>query len=68
MRTGEKTGTFSVRMFRLDFTVDEASHEVKLLRIRSGYTAEELDGTDDPYADKAIHRAFREWAGGSPVL
>lgn len=68
MRTGEKTGTFSVRMFRLDFTVDEAAHEVKLLRIRSGYTAEELAGTDDPYADKAIHRAFREWAGGSPVL
>ena len=68
MRTGEKTGTFSVRMFRLDFTEDETTREVKLLRIRSGYTAEELAVTDDPYADKAIHRAFREWVGESRVL
>lgn len=64
-RSGETTGTFSVRMFRLDFTADEATHKVKLLRIRSGYTAEELAAEDDPYADKAIHRAFCERARAS---
>ncbi len=58
VRTGETTGIFSVRMFRLDFVADESTRHVKLLRIRSGYTPEELETPDDPYADKPLHRAF----------
>ena len=58
VRTGANAGTFSVRMFRLDFAVDEAARVVTLLGIRSGYTAAELAAADDPYADKAVHRAF----------
>ncbi|MGN0846760.1 MAG: tRNA (N6-threonylcarbamoyladenosine(37)-N6)-methyltransferase TrmO [Kiritimatiellia bacterium] len=58
MRTGEATGVFSVRMFRLDFTVDAAARRVELVGIRSGYTPEELAAEDDPHADKALHRAF----------
>lgn len=57
IQTGETTGTFCVRMFRLDFMVDKTARSVRLLRIRSGYTPEELqDLTHDPYADKQIHR------------
>ena len=58
VRTGANAGTFSVRMFRLDFAVDEAARVVTLLGIRSGYTTAELAAADDPYADKAVHRAF----------
>ncbi len=57
-RTGPETGTFSVRMFRLDFAVDAAARTVTLLAVRSGYTAAALAADDDPYADKAVHRAF----------
>ncbi len=58
MRTGETTGVFSVRMFRLDFAVDEAARKVVLRRIRSGYAPDELVAPDDPYADKDLHRLF----------
>lgn len=54
-------GIFSVRMFRIDFAVDEPSHQVVVQALRSGYTSEELALDADPYADKAIHRAFLEW-------
>jgi len=57
-RTGETTGVFLVRMFRIDFAVDAASRTVTLLALRSGYTPEELASPDDPYADKARHRAL----------
>lgn len=63
-RTGPGTGTFSVRMFRLDFAADAAAREVTLLGIRSGYTAAELAEAADPYADKAVHRAFAAWKCG----
>ncbi len=58
IRTGEATGIFAVRMFRLDFVADETTRQVTLLRIRSGYTPEELEMPNDPYADKALHRIF----------
>ncbi len=57
-RTGDTTGVFAVRMFRLDFSADAAARCVTLLRIRSGYTAADLDAPDDPFADKAFHRAL----------
>lgn len=56
-RTGETTGVFSVRMFRLDFSVDPVVRHVVLHRIRTGYTPSELTAPDDPYADKPLHRA-----------
>lgn len=57
-RTGENTGVFSVRMFRIDFEVDAATRRVTLKTLRSGYSPEELVAPDDPYADKTLHRAF----------
>ncbi len=62
-RTGEDTGTMSLRMFRLDFRVDAAARTVALLRVRTGYTAGELADPADPYADKAVHRAVFAPAG-----
>lgn len=57
-RIDETTGVFSVRMFRIDFTVDSAARLVVLRTLRSGYASNELDASEDPYADKALHRAF----------
>ncbi len=58
MRTGDTSGVFSVRMFRLDFEVDDAARLVTLVRIRSGYSPAELAEPSDPYDDKPLHRAF----------
>jgi len=57
-RTGDTTGTLSLRMFRIDFKADAVSRTVTLTALRSGYTPEELAGAEDPYADKSLHRAF----------
>ena len=57
-RTGEGAGTLSLRMFRIDFEVDDVRRVVTLRGIRSGYTPEELASEDDPYFDKDLHRAF----------
>ena len=59
-RTGDATGTFSLRMFRIDFAADTAVHRITLAALRSGYTPDELASPDDPYADKSLHRAFME--------
>lgn len=58
VRNSESSGTLSLRMFRLDFTVDEANRRVVLQDLRSGYSAADLVRADDPYADKDLHRAF----------
>ena len=58
VRTGDLAGTLSLRMFRIDFTADAATRTVTLATLRSGYTQEEIDCPDDPYADKHLHRAF----------
>ena len=57
-RTEAGAGTLSLRMFRVDFVVDDARRVVTLRGIRSGYTPEELSSGDDPYFDKDLHRAF----------
>ena len=51
-------GTLSLRLFRIDFAADEAARRLELLRVRSGYSAGELAAPDDPYGDKALHRAL----------
>ena len=45
-------------MFRLDFTADAATRTITLTALRSGYTSDELALPEDPYSDKALHRAF----------
>ena len=57
-RTGDATGTLSLRMFRIDFTADTTARTVTLTALRSGYTPGELAQSEDPYADKDLHRAF----------
>ena len=57
-RTGEGAGTLSLRMFRVDFTADDARRVVTLVGLRSGYAPAELAAADDPYFDKDLHRAF----------
>ena len=52
----------ALRMFRLDFTADESARTITLTALRSGYLPEELAEPDDPYADKALHRAFASHA------
>lgn len=58
VRTGDATGTLSLRMFRLDFTANAATHTIMLTTLRSGYAPDELAKSDDPYADKILHHAF----------
>ena len=57
-RTDENEGTLSLRMFRIDFTIDDATHSVTVRRIRSGYSPDELASAADPYSDKNLHRAL----------
>lgn len=51
-------GILALRMFRLEFSLDEVTHRITLLRLASGYSPAELNAPDDPYADKAFHRAL----------
>lgn len=44
------------RTWRIDFIVQDDT--VAILGIRSGYSDEELNSTDDQYQDKTIHRLF----------
>lgn len=61
VRIGEDgRGTLSLRMFRLDFRADPDSPSLVLEKIRSGYSPADLAASDDPYADKALHRRFAE--------
>lgn len=57
-RTSDTSGVLSLRMFRLDFTVEDAARTVVLQNLRSGYSASDLENPSDPYADKSLHRAF----------
>ena len=59
-RTGDATGTLSLRMFRIDFAADTVARRITLAALRSGYTPDELASPYDPYADKSLHRAFME--------
>ena len=58
VRTGDATGTLSLRMFRIDFKTDTDARTVMLTALRSGYTPDELASHEDPYVDKSLHRAF----------
>ncbi|MBR4558118.1 MAG: tRNA (N6-threonylcarbamoyladenosine(37)-N6)-methyltransferase TrmO [Fibrobacter sp.] len=53
------TGVLAYRTFRIHFSYNEQERKVVLLRIASGYTAEDLKpGAEDKYGDKDLHRNF----------
>jgi tRNA-Thr(GGU) m(6)t(6)A37 methyltransferase TsaA len=52
------TWEIAYRTWRADFTIDPAQNQVRIHAIRSGYSPVELADSDDPYADKALHRTF----------
>jgi tRNA-Thr(GGU) m(6)t(6)A37 methyltransferase TsaA len=53
------TGVLAYRTFRIHFSYNELERKVVLLRIASGYTAEDLKpGAEDKYGDKDLHRSF----------
>ena len=54
-----RTGVLAYRTFRIHFSYDESERQVLLLRITSGYSAEDLEpGAEDKYGDKNLHRNF----------
>jgi len=53
----EAGGVLSLRMFRIPFSADEPARTVAVDAPYTGYTPDELASQDDPYADKAVHRA-----------
>ena len=53
------TGVLAYRTFRIHFRYSELERKVVLLRITSGYSAEDLKpGAEDKYGDKQLHRDF----------
>lgn len=53
------TGVLAYRTFRIHFSYNELERKVVLLRVASGYTAEDLKpGAEDKYGDKDLHRSF----------
>ncbi|XGC82289.1 tRNA (N6-threonylcarbamoyladenosine(37)-N6)-methyltransferase TrmO [Bdellovibrio bacteriovorus] len=46
------------RTWRARFTVEK--NQVQVLEIFSGYSPSDLENTDDPYADKALHGKFKK--------
>ncbi len=49
---------FSYKTWRFWFDFDQS--QVKILKIESGYSEEEIMSHNDPYKDKNIHRMFRK--------
>ena len=63
---GENIAELAFRTFRIDFSFDENLYRILLLKIRSGYTPEELDASEDRYGDKDVHREFSRHFAQSP--
>ena len=53
------------RTWRAEFSVDEAARILRIVALRSGYTAEERSALEDPHGDKALHRDFIRWRESS---
>jgi tRNA-Thr(GGU) m(6)t(6)A37 methyltransferase TsaA len=52
----EKFFEFAIRTYRFLFSVDWDSSRIFVLKMYSGYTKEDLNCKEDPYADKKLHR------------
>ncbi len=52
--------TIAFRTWRIDFKrkTETSVPTLEVLGIRSGYSADDLNSTDDPYSDKDLHRRF----------
>ena len=46
------------RTWRAEFALSAADGSVRVIRLYSGYSPEELASAEDQYADKPLHRAF----------
>lgn len=55
---GEREWEIAYRTWRARFTPDDAACAIRIEEITSGYTADELASAQDPYGDKAVHRAY----------
>ena len=53
-------GILSLRMFRIVFSADSETRVVRLLRIQSGYSENDLLDPSDPFCDKTLHRKYLE--------
>lgn len=57
------SGILAYRTFRISFLYDENAQKITLCNIKTGYSAEELENSEDKYGDKALHRFFVEKFG-----
>lgn len=55
--TADGNYRFSYRTWRFDFRLTGLK-SLEIFAIRSGYSSEELSALDDPWGDKAVHRAY----------
>jgi tRNA-Thr(GGU) m(6)t(6)A37 methyltransferase TsaA len=55
------------RTWRIQFTLAANPPSITIQALESGYSKADLANPDDPYQDKAIHRAYRniQWTAGS---
>lgn len=56
----------AARTWRVSYAVNNNDHTVLVAAVNSGYTDKDLSSPDDPYGDKAAHRAFREHFRNGP--
>lgn len=52
------SGILAYRTFRMDFSYDKQTRQIRLKSVKSGYSAEELTDGTDKYGDKPLHVAF----------
>ena len=57
-RLGDSTWQIAYRTWRVDFTAYSERSMIRIDNLQSGYSISDLNLKEDPYADKAIHRAF----------
>lgn len=57
-RLGETEWEIAYRTWRAHFTADTEHTAICIDSVGSGYTAADLEGGEDPYEDKTVHRAF----------
>lgn len=61
---GETEWEIAYRTWRARFTVDEPALSLHVESLATGYSGPDLDSPDDPWEDKALHRAFVARTGG----
>ncbi len=50
--------TLAYRTWRVDFSLTELENVVNVIKIRTGYSSEDLNSEEDKYNDKELHRLF----------